>query len=88
MLAAAKPLTSFTKLFRGTITDIESVREMSPLPETADELCAVGRQLGVPESDILLGASATETKLKDLSEQGRLSAITFRVRFVCLAWFA
>ena len=45
----------------------------TPLPETADELCEVARRLGVPESEILLGASATETALKDLSEQGRLA---------------
>src|SRR5262245_48608522 len=41
-----------------------------PLPDTADELCAVGRRLGVPDSEILLGANATETKVKELSEQG------------------
>jgi hypothetical protein len=43
------------------------------LPETTDDLCVVGRQLGVPESEILLGANATETKLKDLSAQGQLA---------------
>src|SRR5262245_25283452 len=53
--------------------DIEGIREMSPLPETADELCEVGRRLGAPESDILLGANATETKLKELSQRGQLA---------------
>src|SRR5204863_7318183 len=51
----------------------EEVRQWTPLPETADELCAVGRRLGVPESEILLGARATETALKNLSESGRLA---------------
>jgi CHAT domain-containing protein len=71
--AAARPLVSFAKLFRGPQADIEEVRAWTPLPETADELCAVGRRLGVPESEILLGARATETTLKGLSEQGRLA---------------
>ena len=42
-----------------------------PLLETADELCEIARLLGAPESDIPLGANATEARLKDLSDQGR-----------------
>jgi CHAT domain-containing protein len=72
-LAAARPLAGFAKLFRGTNADIEEVRNLTPLPETADELCNVGRRLGVPESEILLGSRATETMLKDLSDSGRLA---------------
>ena len=60
-------------LFRGTHADIEQIRACSPLPETADELCEVARRLNAPESDILLGANATETRLKELSAQGRLA---------------
>jgi CHAT domain-containing protein/Tfp pilus assembly protein PilF len=63
----------FTKVFRGTHADIESVRSLVPLPETADELCEVGRRLGAPQSAILLGGHATETALKTMSEQGRLA---------------
>jgi CHAT domain-containing protein len=63
----------FFKLFRGATADIESIREIPPLPATVDELCEVGRRLGISDSDILLGNSAPETKLKDLSEQGRLA---------------
>ena len=73
VLAAGKPLASFSKFFRGAQADIEEVRQLTPLPETADELCAVGRRLGVPESDILLGANATEAKLKEMSERGWLA---------------
>ena len=69
----ARPLMSFAKLFRGAHADIEEVRQWTPLPETADELCEVGRRLGVAESEILLGARATETALKDLSESGQLA---------------
>ena len=71
--AAARPLAGFAKLFRGAQTDIEEVRRWTPLPETADELCEVGRRLGVPESEILLGQRATEAALKDLSDKGRLA---------------
>src|SRR5204863_2554552 len=63
----------FSTLFRGTQADIEHVRELTPLPETADELCEVGRRLGVPESEILLGGRATEAAIKSLSEDGRLA---------------
>jgi CHAT domain-containing protein len=73
VVAAARPLASFVTLFRGAQADIEDVRSQAPLPETADELCEVARRLGVPESDILLGADATEARLKDLSNQGRLA---------------
>jgi hypothetical protein len=47
---------SFASMFRGNQGDIEDVRSWAPLPETADELCEVARRLGVPDSEILLGA--------------------------------
>jgi CHAT domain-containing protein len=72
--AAARPLASFASFFkRGPNADIEQVRQWSPLPETADELCEIGRRLGAPESEILLGSRATETTLKDLSDVGQLA---------------
>ena len=49
------------------------MRRWTPLPETADELCEVGRRLGVPESEILIGVRATESAIKDLSDKGRLA---------------
>ena len=66
-------MAGIANLFRGGQADIEEVRRWTPLPETADELCEVGRRLGVPESEILLGAGATEATLKDLSDRGRLA---------------
>ena len=72
-LAAARPLATFTKLFRGGQADIDEVRRWTPLPETADELCEVARRLIVPDSEILLGSRATEAALKDMSEKGRLT---------------
>jgi CHAT domain-containing protein/tetratricopeptide (TPR) repeat protein len=68
-----RSLEGFDKMFRGAQADIEQVRMAAPLPETADELCEVGRLLGVAETDILLGGRATEAAIKDLSDKGRLS---------------
>jgi CHAT domain-containing protein/tetratricopeptide (TPR) repeat protein len=73
------PVSPFQSLFRGGQADIEKVRMWAPLPETADELCDVARGLGADESEVLLGARATEAAIKELSEpkdpstKGRLS---------------
>lgn len=60
----------------GQKTDIEAVRHQHPLPETAIELCAIGRNLkAVPEREkdaIWLGSRATEGNVKKLSEDGEL----------------
>jgi CHAT domain-containing protein len=45
-----------------------------PLPETADELCAVARDLAAPDSDVALGARATEREVKRISDSGELAA--------------
>ena len=51
--------------FRGAIADVDVLRHaLPPLPETADELKAVARDFGVPDSEIMLGAKATETAVK------------------------
>ena len=42
------------------------------MPETTDELCAVGRSLSASDEDIFLGARATEATIKSLSDTGRL----------------
>src|SRR5262249_23133989 len=43
------------QVFDGSHADIEQIRRLIPLPETADELCEVARALAVPDSGILLG---------------------------------
>src|SRR5262249_49766842 len=53
--AALQNLPLIGSLFRGRFADLSVLREQLPLPETADELCAVARRLGAPDSDILLG---------------------------------
>lgn len=51
-------------LFRGAVVDVDAVRKLDPLPETAGELRAVARSMGAGEADLLLGARATEPTLR------------------------
>ena len=56
--------------------DLAELRAQEPLPETADELCAVAAALGAlpRESDtVWLGERATERNLKVLSREGNLA---------------
>src|SRR5262249_7912129 len=55
---------------RGGLVDVADIRAQEPLPETADELCSVARDLGAPDSDIWLGVRATEREVKRLSDNG------------------
>ncbi len=68
---------SITSLFRGGAINVEELRREPPLPETADELCAVGRALGVPEAGlgnaVYLGERASVSKVKALSRSGDLA---------------
>jgi CHAT domain-containing protein len=72
-LSLRRSVANFGALFQGAGVDIEQVRQQAPLPATADELCEIGRRLGAPISDIILGAGATESALKDLSDKGSLA---------------
>jgi CHAT domain-containing protein/tetratricopeptide (TPR) repeat protein len=58
---------------RGGLADVSSIRKAPPLPETADELCAVARYLKANQSDIFLGARATESAIKQMSDGGQLA---------------
>jgi CHAT domain-containing protein len=58
---------------RSGLADAGEIRSQVPLPETADELCAVARDLRVGDKDIWLGNRATEAEIKHLSEVGELA---------------
>jgi CHAT domain-containing protein/tetratricopeptide (TPR) repeat protein len=58
---------------RRGLADVTQIRMQVPLPETSDELCAMARDLRVDSNDLRLGARATETEVKRLSEAGELS---------------
>src|SRR5262249_18532286 len=70
--SSVKPLQQ-----RGGLSDVAEIRALMPLPETADELCAVARNLAAPTGDVYLGNRATEREIKSLSDSGRLS--TYRI---------
>jgi CHAT domain-containing protein/tetratricopeptide (TPR) repeat protein len=56
------------------IADVADIRSWAPLPETVNELCDVARHLGVdPSTHLYLGARATETQIKALSNNGMLA---------------
>ena len=62
----ASATRAYTAYYRGTQADLNTLRNGLPqLPETADELRAVAKRLGVPESEIHLGEAATETDVKE-----------------------
>ena len=59
--------------FQGGLANVEVIRSQHPLPETADEVCAVARSTGASDESVYLGARATETTLKRLSADGTLA---------------
>src|SRR5215475_11236462 len=64
---ASRSLTSvaYTDFWQGAGVDRGRLAQaLSQLPDTADELNAVGKDLGVAVSDIHLGADASETTVK------------------------
>ena len=73
----ANVVASVNSLVRDGVVNVEDLRRQPPLAETADELCAVGRELGVPEAGlrnaIHLGQEATVSKVKALSRSGDLA---------------
>jgi CHAT domain-containing protein len=63
-------------LFRGAIADVEGVRALPPLPETADELRAIAEKMGATEDDLLLGERASEPVLRQTPIE-RYKAVAF-----------
>jgi CHAT domain-containing protein len=61
------------KFFRNGLANVEEVRAQYPLPETADELCAVARLSGAAEAAVYLGDKASETTIKAISADGTLA---------------
>ena len=57
---------------RSVVADVPAIRALSPLPETADELCTVARDLNTSPSAVHLGARATEQSIKAMSRSGQL----------------
>jgi CHAT domain-containing protein/tetratricopeptide (TPR) repeat protein len=71
-VAARTALRDAAALVRAGIVDIDGLRRQDPLPETAEELCAVATALGAPPGAVYLAAEATELRIKSLSASGAL----------------
>jgi CHAT domain-containing protein len=61
---AKRPVIERAAFYRNGLADIGALRELVPLPETADELRAVAKSLGAPPEAISLREDATETRVK------------------------
>ena len=72
-IAARSVRTALSKFVRGGLADVELVRSQYPLPETADELCAVAKAMRAREDALYLGAKANEMTIKKLSADGKLA---------------
>jgi CHAT domain-containing protein/tetratricopeptide (TPR) repeat protein len=57
---------------RGGLADLAHLKMQVPLPETAEELCAVAAAVGADADEVHLAAGATERKVKQLSRDGEL----------------
>jgi CHAT domain-containing protein/tetratricopeptide (TPR) repeat protein len=76
VVAAANGMPALATIFRGGGVDLGALRAQTPLPETADEVCAVAKSLGAlgrERETVWLGARATETNLKAFSKEGKLA---------------
>lgn len=71
---AAPPRAAVTRFYRGRQADVAMIRQQTPLPETADEVCFVAQSLGAPPEAVYLGGNATEAKIKSLSASGTLKS--------------
>jgi CHAT domain-containing protein len=65
-------LPSVNKIFSGASVNLDELRKLQPLPETADEVCQTGAAFGATPSDIFLGGRDTETAIKTISESRQL----------------
>jgi CHAT domain-containing protein/tetratricopeptide (TPR) repeat protein len=77
--AGARDLAELSRNGDG-LADLAQIRSYQPLPETADELCAVAASVRASQRrgdeariDMFLAGNATETTIKNLSQSGELA---------------
>src|SRR5262245_41382128 len=71
--ASNETVRGVSEYFRGALGDVSALRHLAPLFDTADELKAIAASLGAPAKELILGANASETRVKSLSGSGRLA---------------
>ena len=52
---------------RGPVADVEAVRQLSALPDTADELFALAAARGAERASVFVGERATEARVRSMS---------------------
>ena len=62
--SARRSSTMPARFYRNGLADTRAVRELAPLPDTADELRAIGKVLGATPDAINLREAASETRVK------------------------
>jgi CHAT domain-containing protein len=62
--SAQRSRTQPAHFYRNGLADVRAVRELPPLPDTADELRAIAKLLGAPPDAVHLGTAASETRVK------------------------
>ena len=60
----ARGTIKLASLFRGALADVNLLRMLPPLPETATEIRQIAKILGAAESDLYLGERASEPLLR------------------------
>jgi CHAT domain-containing protein/tetratricopeptide (TPR) repeat protein len=58
----------------GTTADVDAVRRLEPVPQTATLVCGVKSAVGAAEDDIHLAERATETQVKSMNDKGALAS--------------
>ncbi len=78
LVAAARsaPASAFEAVFKDGSIDVEAIRSLCPLPDTATELRCVAASLGAPPASVHVGEGATKTAIRD-GELGRYRIIHF-----------
>ena len=72
-VASRRARARTTKSLRSGLANVNDVRAQYPLPETADELCAVAQSTGAGDGTVFLGEKFNEKTIKDLSANGTLA---------------
>jgi CHAT domain-containing protein len=62
--SAKRSVATPTQFYRNGLADIRAVRELTPLPETADELRTIAKTLGASPDAVHIREAATETRVK------------------------
>jgi CHAT domain-containing protein/tetratricopeptide (TPR) repeat protein len=65
--AAQAPSTAPARFYRNGVVDLRALRELAPLPETAQEVVAVGKVLGATPDAIYLREAASEQRVRSAS---------------------